>query len=218
MKYLSVVLMLMLAQLSAAQTMYKWVDARGNISYSDQPPPPNFAGKDLSDTLNTMGAGTAQAEGLNFETAGLIKNAPITVYTSKGCAPCDQGRALLVNKGFPFSEKTIAGNADLKVLQTLFNAQSLPVLSVGKTVINGYGQSQWEDAMAAEGYSEANRVPKTYVNGAAQPLAAPEKVANSAAAKKDNKLDTNAESSPRANPRSRPAPVAAPVPEPIIKF
>jgi hypothetical protein len=216
MKCLAILLTLLLAQLSAAQTLYKWVDARGNISYSDQPPPPNFAGKDLSDTLNTMGAATAQAEGLNFETAGLIKNAPIVVYTSKGCAPCDQGRALLVGKGFPFSEKTIAGNADLKALQTLFNAQSLPVLSVGKTVINGFGQSQWEDALTEQGYSEANRVPKTYVNGTAQPLAAPEKPTLAATAKKDAKTDVDP--SPRASPRRRAEPVAAPVPEPIIKF
>jgi hypothetical protein len=121
-----------------------------------------------------------------------------------------------VGKGFPFSEKTIAGNADLKALQTLFNAQSLPVLSVGKTVINGFGQSQWEDALTEQGYSEANRVPKTYVNGTAQPLAAPEKPTLAATAKKDAKTD--AEPSPRASPRRRAEPVAAPVPEPIIKF
>ncbi len=170
MKTLISFLLCLLALSSASQTLYKWVDEQGRVSYSDLPPPPQNTVKDVSSTLNTMGAGAAQLGQLNYETQTIVKQAPITVYTSKGCAPCDQGRALLMQKGYPFSEKIIVSNADVKALQALLDAQSLPVLSVGKTVINGYGKSQWEDALSEQGYSDIHRAPSGYVNPAAHSL------------------------------------------------
>lgn len=170
MKTIACLFILLATTALPAQTLYKWVDAQGKISYSDQPPPPNQSLRDLSNTVNLLGAGEAQAETLSFETQQLAKRSPVLIYTSKGCGPCDQGRQLLKAKNIPFTEKTVDNNNDLKVLAAQFNAQSLPVLTVGTSSINGFGAAQWNDALTAAGYSESSALPKTYVNGAASPL------------------------------------------------
>jgi glutaredoxin len=170
MKIFACLLILLGATTLPAQTLYKWVDAQGKISYSDQPPPPNQSLKDLSHTVNLLGAGEAQAETLSFETQQLAKRSPVLIYTSKGCGPCDQGRQLLKAKNIPFAEKTVDNNNDLKALAAQFNSQSLPVLTVGTHNINGFGATQWNDALSAAGYNESSALPKTYVNGAASPL------------------------------------------------
>lgn len=161
----------LLPQILAAQTLHKWVDEQGNVSYSDRPPPSGLAVKDVSDTLNTMGAGAASSDA-GYELKQLMKQSPIVIYTFKGCAPCDQGRTLLVGKGYPFSEKTIGSNADLGALQTQFGSQTLPVLTVGKTVLNGYGQPQWEDALSTAGYNSVTVLPPNASNGLATSLTA----------------------------------------------
>ncbi len=173
MKTIACVLFFLTTALVSAQTLYKWVDAQGKISYSDQPPPPNQQVKDLSKTVNTLGAGEAQAETLSFETQQLAQRSPVVIYTSQGCGPCDQGRSFLKNKNIPFLEKTISGAADLKALGTQFNSQSLPVLTIGSANINGFGSSQWNDALLNAGYKDSPPLPKTYVNGIAKPLTAP---------------------------------------------
>jgi glutaredoxin len=194
-----------------AQSLYKWVDAQGKISYSDQPPPPALEVKDLSKTVNTLGAGLAQNEPLPFDTQQLVARSPVVIYTSKGCGPCESGRNLLRGKGIPFTEKTVDNTDDLKALGAQFNAQTLPVLTVGKKSINGFGASQWSDTLAEAGFNESTAVPKTYVNGAASPLTEPVKPV--AVAKKP--VEPKADVEPI---RRRAAAPATPPPEPLIKF
>jgi glutaredoxin/transposase-like protein len=181
-----------------AQSLYKWVDAQGRVSYSDLPPPTETTVTDLSDTLVITGAGAPQAERLSFETTALVKQSPITLYTSAACNVCEQGRTVLINKGFPYTEKTIHGNEDLKALQSQFKTQSLPVLTVGKTVLNGFSKAQWEEALSTAGYADAHRVPKTYVNGTATPLTVLEKTPTPAPNKPSTASGPSASAQPNA--------------------
>ena len=50
-KYLFI--LLMLSSANAAADLSKWVDANGNVQYSDQPPPANVKAKTLHSTSNT---------------------------------------------------------------------------------------------------------------------------------------------------------------------
>jgi glutaredoxin len=199
---------------ASSQTLYKWVDAQGNISYSDQPPPPSMQVKDLSNTVNTLGAGQSQNEALPFELAQLAAKSPVVIYTSKGCGPCDLGRRLLRSKNVPFTEKTVSSNADLKTLGTQFNAQTLPVLAVGTKSVNGFGSSQWSDALLEGGYNELDALPKSYTNGASSPLTEPQATAKPIAAKAAG--DDGA--TPTTARRRTIAPTPPPAPEPVVKF
>jgi Domain of unknown function (DUF4124) len=181
------------------QALYKWVDAQGGVSYSDKPPPPALAVKDLSSTLNVLGAGAAQAQGLNYDTQQQVQKAPIVLYTSKGCALCDTGRALLAGKMLPYTEKTVNNAAQVKALYAQFATQNVPVLAVGSAAIKGFGVSQWEEALTAAGYKDSHAVPKSYVNGAVEPL-------GGAAATTGKDTPTAANPSPNPNPNPTPNP------------
>ncbi len=217
--YALILAVLALSLQANAQALYKWVDAQGKISYSDQPPPPSQNVKDLSNTVNAMGAGQAQAETLPFEMQQLAQRAPVVIYTSKGCAPCDQGRVLLRSKNVPFSEKTVNSNADLIALNAQFKTQTLPILAIGKASINGFGTSQWSAALSEAGYTDLAALPKSYNNGQALSLASPE------AASPVNKEFAASPAANAAATAAAPAPVtrtrrvATPAtPDPVIKF
>jgi glutaredoxin len=211
MKQLAALFLVCAGATLSAQSLYKWVDAQGKVSYSDQPPPPSMQVKDLSNTVNTLGAGQAQNETLDFNTQQRVNQTPVVLYTSKGCAPCDQGRALLRGKNVPYTEKTVDTNADLKALEAQFKSQTLPVLALGQQSVNGFGASQWSEALATAGYSDATTLPKTYANGVVSPLTAPSKATTKAS------TDAAATATPRKRTESATRP-ATPAAEPMIKF
>ena len=190
---------------SQAQSLYKWIDAQGRISYSDRPAPPGEVVKDVSATINTMGAGEAQVGGMGFEAQQVASKSPVTLYSAKGCPPCDEGRNLLRKRGVPYSEKLIESESDLKALQDKFNAQTLPILTVGSNTRNGFSSLDWDSALDAAGYAKDGKLPKGFATG------------------KVEKLTTSAASGAALNePAKRPAPpVAAPAAtenKPSIKF
>ena len=152
-----------------AQSLYKWVDAQGNISYSDLPPPAS-ASKDLSNTVNTLGAGQAQAESLGFEAQQLTKRNPVVLYTAKSCAPCDSARNLLKNGKTPYTEKTVNSSADLAALGKQFQTDALPLLAIGGSTLVGFNADEWRAAIEQAGYNANTAAPKRYQNGEATPL------------------------------------------------
>ena len=213
MQKIAYLLLYLIAAAAGAQSLHKWVDAQGNVSYSDRPPPPSLQVKDLSNTLNTLGAGQMQAENLPFELQQLVAKSPVVIYTSKGCSPCDLGRNLLLSKNAPFTEKIIASSADLIALGTRFSLQTLPVLTVGAKSINGFGSTQWSDALAEAGYLSSVVLPKTYVNGVTSAMTTPTSAPISAVPKATTAVSTLPVNEQRTAPIPR-----IPAPDSIIKF
>lgn len=160
---------------AAAQTLYKWVDAQGKISYSDQAPPPQA--KDLTPTINTLGAGLPQPEPLGFEAQQTANKNPVVLYTAKDCAPCEAARQMLRTSGTPYTEKTISTNEDIAELNKLFGSDLLPSLTVGKTALKGYDDAAWKAQLATAGYGAATAVPKRFVNGRSEALTTPKPAA-----------------------------------------
>jgi glutaredoxin len=171
MRTIALAIMVLLATSTAAQTLFKWVDARGNVSYSDRPPPPDQQHQDLSSTVNTLGAGEAQ-NNLGYDTDQLLKRSPVVLYTARGCTPCDQARTFLKSKGWPYSEKTVNSAADAAVLDSQFNAQNLPILTVGPTSRIGFSASDWDTTLMAAGYNTNTVAPKGFVTGKAERMSA----------------------------------------------
>src|SRR5665647_1887765 len=96
--------MLMLPELTQAQTIYRLVGPDGRITFSDKP----SAATDKITTVN-MAAPTMDAGGatLPFELRQVATKYPVTLYSSSNCEPCNAARALLSGRGIPFAEKTI---------------------------------------------------------------------------------------------------------------
>ena len=164
-KMLLVLTMLLLSYVAQAQ-VYKWVDASGQVSYSDMPPPKTVAKVEI----RSFAAADGLTVALPFALAQAVKNMPIVLMTTSHCLPCDDGRLFLKQNGIPFAEKTVATNADIEKLNQSSGGTQLPVLIVGKTRLKGYNASDWRSMLSQAGYPANNELPSDYSFPAAQPL------------------------------------------------
>jgi len=165
-RILSALLWFMLSVSVQAQ-VYKWVDADGKITYSDVPPPKTAVKVETksfssSDTSNVA---------LPFELAQAAKSMPVVLYTADSCVPCNDGRNFLKQNGIPFSEKTVASNADQEKLHAISGGSQLPFLLIGRTKMTGYSFSEWRASLSQAGYPESSMLPADYQYPAPQPAA-----------------------------------------------
>lgn len=168
---------LLLAGAAQAQ-VYRVVGPDGKVSFSDKPPAQG--GREPGASAATDSG--AAAGGLPYQLAQTAQRYPVTLYTGKDCAPCNSGRNLLVNRGVPFSEKTVDTNDDIAALQRLAGSTELPVLTIGGQRLKGYADGEWSQYLDAAGYPKTSQLPASYRRPAARPLTTPRAAAPAAAA------------------------------------
>lgn len=161
-------LALLLFAASASAQMYKWTDAKGVVHFSDQPPPDKHAKVEKKSY-----AGGAREAGLPYALAEAARRHPVVLYTTADCGPCDQGRALLNQRGIPFAEKTVSTNEDQQKLKEAGGSAQLPLLVVGGTRRVGFEATGWNEALTSASYPQQRRLPANYRNPAAVPAAPP---------------------------------------------
>ena len=164
---LSIPILFLLCSAAAHAQLYKWTGPDGKVTYSDTPPP---AAARQVETKPVTGGSTVGA-GLPFELAQVMKNHPVTLYTTRDCVPCDDGRKLLAQRGIPFNEKTVNTNDDILQFRQVAGDSQLPVLTVGRSKERGFDASAWHTALTSAGYPETSRLPRTYQNPPAQAAA-----------------------------------------------
>lgn len=186
---------------SPAFALYKVVGPDGKVTYTDRPPTDR-----ASQAIRANGS-VSDSGSLPFELRQLTGKFPVTLYSAAGCAPCDQGRALLKQRGIPFAERTVQTNPDLQAFRRQEGTDQLPVLRVGGQQIKGFSSGDWQSYLDAAGYPKESALPRTYMWPAASPLvqqAAAPAAAPSAA-------------QPAAPSRVTPAPATTPA-EPGFRF
>ena len=150
---------------------YKVIGPDGSVTYTDQPP---LDSKSKLEKLNISGFTSSLPEAsLPYAIATVARNAPVTLYTSEGCAPCAQGRSLLQSRGIPYTEHTISTAADIEMLKTKNLQNSLPVLEIGRNFLQGFEAVRWHTALTDAAYPEQIKLPSNYQNGKTTPLAPP---------------------------------------------
>lgn len=154
---------------SANAQMYRWVGADGRVTYSDKPPPSSVGKQQQKPIIS----GEASGDGLNYALSELAKNFPVALYTSSGCAPCDEGRLLLKNRGIPFSERTISSNEDIARMKQAGGDGRIPFLTVGRNPQSGFESGSWNAALSAAGYPVTSQLPANYQFSPPQPAAPP---------------------------------------------
>jgi len=148
-------LMLLAAALPvAAQSAYRWVDKDGRVQYSDQPPPQEI--KQFEERKIQPNKGNAQ---LPFATRKAAETFPVTLYTGRECGkPCDDGRALLTQRGVPFSETRLESAEDLAAFKARFRKDAfVPTLSVGRETEMGFAAPAWNSLLDNAGYPTGKR-------------------------------------------------------------
>jgi len=146
--------------------VYKWRDATGVIHYGDKPP----HGQRKVARLPEADAAPAPVA-LPYELARAARSSPVTLYTTAGCGACDAARALLRQRGIPFTEKTVASDADQQQLKQAGSDGQLPLLLVGRDKLVGFEAGAWNDALSAAAYPAESRLPSGYRERAAEPAA-----------------------------------------------
>lgn len=173
---------------ASAQQIYKIVGPDGRVTFSDKPPiDPGVKSTKAPVVSMNGGANTA---GLPFELRQAATRYPVTIYTSPGCQTCARGRSLLVSRGIPFAERTVASKEDGEALTRLAGTSNVPVLTIGAQQLRGFSDAEWTSFLDAAGYPKTSMLPPTYVPSPATPLVA---------------LDTSAPPAPAAGPAQAPA-------------
>lgn len=151
------VLVLLCAATAHAQ-LYKWVGPDGKVTYSDVAPS-NKAAKVETRTL--PGGGSVLGD-LPYELAEVARSHPVTLYTTRNCPACDDGRKLLSERGIPFREKTVNSNEDIAHFTQAGGDGNLPMLTVGRNKEKAYEAGAWNSVLTAAGYPETSKLPRSY--------------------------------------------------------
>jgi glutaredoxin len=156
-----------------AQTIYRIVGADGKVTFSDKPPASADQGKVAGTGISTAGA--AAVGSLPFELRQVVAKYPVTLYTGQECSPCGLGRALLMGRGVPFSERSVSTGEDMAALQRLTGDASLPVISIGSQRVKGFSDTEWSQYLDLAGYPKSSALPANYKNPPPAPLIAVQK-------------------------------------------
>ena len=155
---------------ASAQPVYRIVGADGKVTFSDKP-------LAIPGTTTVLGPGSARpgTDGpatLPYELRQVTSRYPVTLYTSASCGPCSSGRNLLLLRGIPFIERTIATDEDNQSLQRVSGENALPFLTIGGQRIKGFSDLEWQQFLDAAGYPKASQLPANYRNPPPAPLVA----------------------------------------------
>jgi glutaredoxin len=162
-----------------AQSVYRIVGPDGKVTFSDRPPA-DAASAQPARTAN-MGPAAANAA-LPLELRQVANRFPVTLYTGSDCAPCVSAKTLLVQRGVPFTERTVSTAEDIAALQRLSGNTSLPFGTVGGQQLAGFSDAEWTQYLDVAGYPKQSRLPANYRPPAATPLVAIQAPEPSAAA------------------------------------
>lgn len=182
-----------------AQTVYRIVGPDGKVTFSDRAPD-NASKATATTTTNPATGAVGSTTGLPLELSRIAQRFPVTLYTGSDCAPCLSARSLLVNRGIPFTERTVTTNEDLDALRKLSGDTSLPYGTIGTQRMVGFQDTEWTQYLDAAGYPKASQLSASYRRPPATPLAAAAPAATPAAAAASDAAATT------ASPRTRPAP------------
>ncbi len=128
--------------------LYKWVDADGNVTYHDRPPPDEASYRVESKDFRVGGTSSAQSE-----LGSVLEEYPVVLYTTPQCTSCDMARAYLDKRKVPFTDKNVEGDQELlKELKEKTGALTVPTIMVGSKIMKGYLESLLEGELDAAGY------------------------------------------------------------------
>jgi glutaredoxin len=150
-----------------AFAQYKVVQPDGSITYTDRPQvttsariSPISKGGKVASTENELPLDLRQA----------AQKYPVTLYTSKDCEPCDDGRRMGETRGVPFAEKRVSTEEDAAALERVVGTKSVPALTIGAQPLRGLSETVWGAYLDAAGYPRDNKLPRNWPKTAATPL------------------------------------------------
>jgi glutaredoxin len=131
-----------------ASEMYRWVDSRGIVHYSDMPSP-------NAEIINPgkFSGQVAPGDDLPYATRIAQQNFPVTLYVGAGCGDtCDKARSLLNKRGIPYAEKKLNTKDQIDAFKKQSGSDIVPTLAVGNSYLKGLQSEQWNGELDIAGY------------------------------------------------------------------
>lgn len=174
-----------------AQNIYRSVDAQGRITFSDRLSVVQQAAKAGAGAGNASAPkpetaatadGTAPAEAtetadhnaaadLPYALRQARSKYPVTFYSTGDCPPCDDARRMLVQRGVPYTERSVISGEDLKALHALSGQEQLPFATVGQQHLVGWDADHWQRYLDLAGYPSQSALPRSWKPSTATALA-----------------------------------------------
>jgi glutaredoxin len=151
---IALLLITALASGSSLAQVYRWTDAQGRVHITDTPPP---AGAKGVQKRSYPSAGSENSEPYALQMAR--KNAPVTLYSTPGCAPCAAARDLLNARGVPFKEVSVVDNAQIEEVTNAVGRNAVPSLLVGGSAQAGFEEGLYHGMLDAAGYPKTGVLP-----------------------------------------------------------
>ena len=156
--FFRVVLCLSLAVPGLVQAQqYRWLDEKGQVRYSDRPPP--ATAKDVRKQTEAAPPASGEVQ-VPFELQKAQADFPVTLYTAPICKqPCTLAREALNKRGVPFKEVQVWNQETLDQLKALAASDSVPALVVGRSVQSGYDAARFTELLDSAGYPKQGDLP-----------------------------------------------------------
>ncbi|MDA8362969.1 MAG: glutaredoxin family protein [Gammaproteobacteria bacterium] len=153
MKYAAIAIFLAASVAAASASraaIYRWVAKDGTVTYQDQPPPPG-ASQDGTRILDLMPAAAGKSPRPDTRR-------PVVLYAVPRCDSCDLVRAYLKRHNVPFREVNVSTNSKAQLqMRKAVGDLSVPAVTIGSKVIQGYMPSQLSGALIHAGFLAAKK-------------------------------------------------------------
>ena len=155
---------------TADAQVFRIVGPDGKVTFSDRPPPDAKAVP--AQTVPLASAGGTSTATLPMELRQAATRFPVTIYTGADCGPCLTARNYLMQRGVPFSERTVTTAEDVAALQRLSGSANIPFATIGGQHIRGFSDAEWGQYLDAAGYPKTSQLPPNFRNPPPAPLVA----------------------------------------------
>jgi glutaredoxin len=150
---LAPLVLILFALPATADQFYRWVDNKGRVNYSDQPPPSSMAKKATQKSYK----GSVIEGGESYALRQARERYPVTLFVTADCGiPCEQAKGHLARRGIPFSSKDPSSDAEAqKMLAAAGGKFRVPTLFVGSDKLEGYEEGAWNASLDRAGYPKS---------------------------------------------------------------
>lgn len=144
--------LLLVVGAAQASELYRWVDERGVVSYSDRPPP---AAATKSQKLKGK-ANVVEVDKESYELKQAKTLSPVSLYVTACGQICDQATDFLKQRGIPYTTKDPAKELEIALeLKKLTGAVDVPVIVVGGSHFKGFDAATWGRLLDAANYPKS---------------------------------------------------------------
>lgn len=141
--------LLLSAAVAQAGQLYRWVDDKGRVSYSDQPPPASVK----KVTTVSGKANVVEVDKESYATRQAKKLSPVVLYATACGQFCDQAADFLKQRHVPHATKDPSKDLEIALeLKKLTGATDVPVLAVGGSFQKGFDAESWNRMLDAANY------------------------------------------------------------------